>query len=272
MVLSSKKIIGTLVPLSALSSLHSKKEDQDTFETGMAFLDWLHRTGQTAWQMLPLHQTQLEKDSAIKRVPSPYKGYGIGLDPKYLSSVNPKLEYRNSKQIQKTNDINIKRFENFDFEISKIASNFEFRASDLEKFIHENKDWIYDYALFCALTDHFGTDDWRRWETDLRDREKAALNKFSKLFRREIDQHVLLQYQLHKEYEKLRDKAKKLNIKLIGDLPYYLSINSPLVWAHQNIFQLKRGGEMEFVSGLPDGPAAHFGRQVWGHPLYKWGG
>jgi 4-alpha-glucanotransferase len=241
------KIIGTLVPLSSLSSIKSKKENQGTFETGMVFLDWLAKSGQNAWQLLPLHQTQLEKGSSIKRVPSPYKGYGIGLDPKYLVNKNSKFEIRNSKQIQNTNIINIKNF---------------------KKFIADNKDWIQDYALFCALTKHFGTDDWREWGEGLRKRDADVIGKWSRKLKNEINDQILIQWRLHAEFEKIKNKAKQLNILLIGDLPYYISINSPLVWAHQNLFQFEKDGSMHYVSGMPK---SSFGRQIWGHPLYKWG-
>ncbi len=250
MTSKKNKIVGTLVPISALRSKAQNPKDFGTFQTGLHFLDWLQKTNQNAWQLLPLHETQLEKDSKTKHVPSPYKGYGIGLDPKYLSSKNSKSEIRNSKQIQNSND-----------KSSKV----------LQKFIFENKDWIEDYALFCALRDQFGTDDWRDWTADLRDRKKQTLDIWSKKNKKQIDSHILEQFFLHKEYKELKDKAGKLGISLFGDLPFYLSIKSPLVWANKDLFQIDNKGQMKFVPGQPDGPTAHFGRQVWGHPLYKWG-
>jgi 4-alpha-glucanotransferase len=57
---------------------------------------------------------------------------------------------------------------------------------------------------------------------------------------------------------------------LIGDLPLYLSLNSSLVWQFQNLFDISKDGKMQRTSGVPIGPKSHFGRQIWGHPLYKW--
>lgn len=233
------KIIGTLVPISALQSLNSRNVTHGTFESGLAFLDWLHKTGQNAWQILPLHQTQLEKGSAVKRVPSPYKGYGIGLDPKYLAKV-----------IDETNETQ--------------------GTEGLKRFVENNKDWINDYALFCALTTHFGTDDWREWNEGLRKRKKPSLIKYGEKLKAEINNHILIQWKLHEEYESLRKKAEDLDILLVGDLPFYVSLRSPLAWMYQDIFQLEKDGSMRYVSGIPDTSAAHFGRQVWGHPLYDW--
>ena len=79
-----QKTIGTLVPISALFISKLSQNDRGTFAIGPLFLDWLKKTEQSAWQLLPLYQTQLEAGSTTKHVPSPYKSYGIGLDPKYL--------------------------------------------------------------------------------------------------------------------------------------------------------------------------------------------
>lgn len=221
------KRIGTLLPMSALG----------TFASGLVFLDWLKKTKQSAWQMLPLHQTQLEPGSATKHVPSPYKSYGIGLDPKYLSE--------SFKTIYPT-------------------------ESEKNDFIVDNHEWISDYSLFCSLRDHFQTDDWKLWDKDIRNREAKAIAHWVDKLAEKINNHIIIQWQLYKEYTQLKNKAIKLGITLIGDLSFYLSLQSPLVWANQDIFRIEKDGRIQFVSGIPDSPAAHFGRQVWGHPLYNW--
>lgn len=228
------KIIGTLVPLSALTST---KRDNGTFATGLIFLDWLKKTHQSAWQLLPLYQTQLEPDSSTKRVPSPYKSYGVGLDPKYLP-------------------------ESF---IGIYPSQ-----SEKKEFMKENSEWLTDYAFFCALTDYFQTDDWRTWDEDVKNREEGALSHWKNQLGKEIDNHIVMQWQLHKAYTELRNKAGKLGITLQGDLPFYVGIQSPLVWAHQKAFDLQKDGSMHAISGVPNIPPSFFGRQMWGHPLYKW--
>lgn len=231
------KIIGTLVPLSALTSAKNNTYETGTFTTGLIFLDWLKKTYQSAWQLLPLHETQLEPGSASKHVPSPYKSYCIGLDPKYLPE--------------------------------SFAGIYPSRA-EKNAFLREQNIWLPEYALFCALRDHFQTDDWRQWDKGLKNRDKATLTFWIHELGNEIDKHIILQWQLHTAYTQLRKKAKELGIILIGDLPFYPSLQSPLVWANQDVFQIEKDGDIQFVSGTPDGPAAHFGRQVWGHPLYNW--
>ena len=231
---NAKKIIGTFVPLDALRSSAQPKKDSATFASGLVFLDWLKKTKQNAWQLLPLHENQLEPGSSTKHIPSPYKSYSIGLDPKYLP----------------TSFINLKPTE-----------------EQKEQFMQTYKEWIQDYALFCALRDHFGTDNWLMWEESIRVRKHDALAHWTKILKEKIDHHILIQWQLHQAYAALRQKADALGIVLVGDLPFYPSLRSPLVWMYQEIFQIEEGDTLRYVSGVPN---SFFGRQIWGHPLYNW--
>ena len=227
-----KKRIGTVLPMT---SLVSKKSDDGTFAAGEVFIDWLAKTKQNAWQVLPLHQTQLEKGSSTKHIPSPYKGYGIGLDPRFLSS---DADQPSTKQ--------------------------------LSNFIKNNHYWLEEYTLFCALRDEFKTDDWRQWPTDIKKRNKNSVKKWQKKLTLQINTHIRIQAQLHICYGQLQKKAAANEILLIGDLPLYLSFNSPLVWQYQSLFEINLDGKMQRTSGTPVSPKSHFKRQIWGHPLYKW--
>lgn len=230
-------IIGTFVPISALISSMQQESDWGTFETGEIFLNWLKKTKQSSWQVLPLHETQLEPGNTGNHVSSPYKSYGIGLAPRYQSA-----KFKNITPSQQEKDV----------------------------FVQQHAGWVHDYALFCALRDHFQTDDWRMWDQDIRERQEQALVVWTEKLAQRIDAEITLQWQLHQSYANLRKKAQEQGIALIGDLPFYLSVQSPLVWAHQKSFLLEADGSMPYVSGVPNTLGAHFGRQLWGHPLYKW--
>lgn len=228
-VADNRKRIGTVAPLFSLV------KEGDYFAAGARFIDWLEKTKQSAWQMLPISQTQLEPGSVTKHAASPYKGYGVGIDPKY----SPHL-------------------------------NFQCTDAEIEEFVKKQKNWIFDYALFCALRDHFGSDDWSKWEEGARYREKKTLTIYKKKLSDQIRGAIATQLLLHREYAGLKQHAQSKNVLLIGDIPFYLSFKSPLVWAHQECFVFDKEGVMNRVSGLPDGPKAHYGRQLWGHPLYDW--
>jgi 4-alpha-glucanotransferase len=231
------KLIGTFVPMSALYSLKNSEKDKGTFDAGIIFLDWLKKTRQSAWQMLPLHETQLEENSIKKHIPSPYKSYGIGLHPQYLSTAYSK----------KSPPLKEKDF-----------------------FMEQNQDWLADYALYCALRDHFHTDDWRKWDKEVRFRDKETLIRWKVKLADKVDFYTTQQWQLDQSYSALHSYAKSVGITLIGDLPFYISLESPLVWMYQDVFRIEKDGSMPTVSGIPDINKTYFGRQIWGHPLYKW--
>jgi 4-alpha-glucanotransferase len=230
-----RKIVGTFAPINALFSQKQKKQDRGTFETGFEFLKWLKKTKQTAWQLLPLHETKLEAGSAYKHVPSPYQTYGIGLDPKLL------------------------------------PASFKKRPNVLDKdeFIKKN-NWVLDYSLFCALRDHFKTDNWTLWDEKTKKRDKKTLTVWRGKLKDEIDYYIVQQWQLNFCYELLKSKAKQIGIKIVGDMPFYLPLESPLVWAAQNAFKIEKDFSLRYVSGVPFVPGVHFGRQIWGQPLYDW--
>ncbi len=233
------KIIGTAVPLSALRSNKPdlRHETNGTVDTGLLFLDWLNRTGQNAWQFLPLSETHLEPDSKTIHVPSPYKGYGIGFDARYLSSTEKPAQPSPEQE-----------------------ASFRF----------ENKEWLNDYTLFCALRDHFETDDWSQWDRPIRDRRRSAMKEWSDLLSEQVRGYLIEQWHLSLDFERLKKKAAQCGILLIGDLPFYVPYTSPLVWANRDCFDLRRDGSAKYVSGVPGGRKSLFGRQLWGHPLYDW--
>lgn len=218
-----------------MTALVSNASQPGTFRAGEQFITWLSESGQNSWQFLPLHETQLVPGSVSKHHPSPYKGYGIGLDPRYLS---PDFPQPSTKQIN--------------------------------QFIQENNYWLDNYVLFCALRNHFGTDNWSLWPHEIKNRNPDSLKKWQEKLSSEIKLQINTQVQLHLAYDQLKTKAHDNEISLIGDLPFYLGLNSPLVWQYQHLFEIEPNGTLERVSGIPLGPKSHFGRQVWGHPLYKW--
>lgn len=232
------KIIGTSAPLRSLRSLAQglRDEKHGTFSTALPFIDWLKTTGQRAWQLLPVTETQLEPGSATVHVPSPYKGYGVGLDPAYLFGMPETVP----------------------------------SESDLLVFRLKHADWLPDYAVFCAIRDRLGTDDWTTWPVGLRDRQDDAMRAWAADFAGDILLHETLQWRAHRAFNEIRVRAKAADIFIVGDLPFYLPAASPLVWAHRGGFDLMEDGRPRRVSGVPDSPKAHFGRQVWGHPLYDW--
>jgi 4-alpha-glucanotransferase len=58
-------------------------------------------------------------------------------------------------------------------------------------------------------------------------------------------------------------------VRILGDLPYYVSHDSADVWSHRDRFRLDARGEPRSVAGVPPDYFSSTG-QLWGNPVYDW--
>jgi 4-alpha-glucanotransferase len=137
-------------------------------------------------------------------------------------------------------------------------------------FVEANRVWLDDFALFKALEEHFGTNQWWRWSEAVARYEQTALTLWRKKLRERIEIFTDEQFFLTNQMLHLKQAASQQGIKLIADLPFYVAKESPLVWAHQECFILARDGSLPLQSGVPKNKDEPFNEQFWGHPLYNW--
>lgn len=138
---------------------------------------------------------------------------------------------------------------------------------DLSNFIKVNKYWLDDYALFMAIRKKYKTADWRKFPTELKNRNKNALKKFAIENNEEINFYKFVQNLFFMQWKGIKDYANSLNVKIIGDMPIYVDMNSCDVWAHKEYFQIDENGYAQAVSGTPPEYFSKDG-QLWGNPLY----
>ena len=129
--------------------------------------------------------------------------------------------------------------------------------------------WLHDYAFFMALKDHFHGEAWGTWPHKLRRREPAALVTWGERVAFAIMAHKFLQYQFFKQWGELKRYANQRGIRILGDIPIYVSYDSADVWAHQELFPLDEDGRPMVVAGVPPDYFSPTG-QLWGNPLYRW--
>ncbi len=139
-----------------------------------------------------------------------------------------------------------------------------------EEFVSQNQFWLPDYAHFQALVRTLKTDEWWRWPRELALRQESALRESKLKLTSEIAGFEDQQYVLYNSFLHLRRFAAENEVILSGDLPFYISRESAMVWAHQKLFLLGECGEMRLQSGVPAAPDEPFAQQYWGHPLYDW--
>jgi 4-alpha-glucanotransferase len=142
-------------------------------------------------------------------------------------------------------------------------------TAGLPEFRQAQSAWLDDFALYCALKQHFGMQPWWRWPAEFRDRVPKALGAFRRSHAAEITQHCSDQHQFFSQWHRLRKEAAKLGILLLGDMPLFVSHDSADVWANQKLFQLDKAGQPTVVAGVPPDYYSATG-QRWGNPVFNW--
>lgn len=141
---------------------------------------------------------------------------------------------------------------------------------NLQQFCTEHQSWLDDYALFIALKNHFGFDkNWTAWDKSLVQRQPKALNHWREKLSDEIGVQKYWQFEFYRQWDALREQAKKQHVKIMGDIPIYVSHDSADVWAHPEQFCLNQDGHATAVAGVPPDYFSKTG-QLWGNPIYRW--
>jgi 4-alpha-glucanotransferase len=263
---NERRSAGILMPIFSLPGNYGiggfSKEAYD-------FVDFLRESGHKMWQILPLGPTSYG-DSPYQSF-STFAGnpYFIDLDAlvedKLLTKEEcKKYEVKNSKKSIHYGELYEKRFK-----VLRIAFSRFKGGSEFDRFKKENEDWLNDYALFMAVKGTFDDQGLPNWDRDIRVREQKALLKYRKELKEEIRFFEFLQYEFDKQWRELKSYANKNGIKIIGDIPIYVSADSSDVWSNPKLFELDEDMNPVNVAGCPPDGFALKG-QLWGNPLYNW--
>jgi 4-alpha-glucanotransferase len=140
---------------------------------------------------------------------------------------------------------------------------------DFDQFRHEHSYWLDDYALFRALKAKFGGVHYLTWPAELVRREPAALEHVRRELAAPIEKVSFAQFLLFRRARILKDYANARGVRLIGDLPFFVSPDSSDVWARPEFLLLDESLRPRVVAGVPPGGLSSLG-QVWGNPVYNW--
>lgn len=234
-----------------------------------AFVDFLKRSKQSWWQVLPLNPIG-EGNSPYSTISS-FAGEHLYIDRNELfSAIGFKGGLRKTKSTRFA-DYKAARL-CFNEDLRKAFEHFVHRKQDqrepFQRFLRAQKFWLDDYTLFVVLADQLGT-DWAKWPEPLRNRHSKALSEIRLKHAKEILYHNFLQYHFYRQLRLLRQYANQQGIGLVGDIPIFVSHGSADVWAHQQFFQLDRLGRPQYVAGVPPDFFNRDG-QLWGNALYDW--
>lgn len=233
------------------------------------FIDFLKAAGQSCWQILPLSPTGYGD--------SPYQSCSTFAGNHYLIDLDMLVEAGMLKQEELEYIFWGAREDKVDFGalynsrlgvLRKAYSRFQ--GSDaFTSFCSENSSWLSDFSLFLALKDRNGGTCWYQWEEPLKNRDPDAIWKARQELREEIRFYSFVQFLFADQWSRLRTYAHSKGVRIIGDVPIYVPLDSADVWANPELFQLDRNLIPTAVAGVPpDGFTAD--GQLWGNPLYRW--
>lgn len=151
----------------------------------------------------------------------------------------------------------------------KIAHS-EIVESELKRFCETEDWWLKDYTLYCLLKKHYNNEAWNKWPDEYKYREPKALDELSRNHADEIEKIKWQQFIFNRQWLALKRYCNSLGIKILGDLPFYISYDSADVWANPDIFELDSTLNMINVCGVPPDYFNEDG-QRWGMPIYDWG-
>ncbi|MEO6655002.1 MAG: 4-alpha-glucanotransferase, partial [Pyrinomonadaceae bacterium] len=165
----------------------------------------------------------------------------------------------------------------YEWKTGILASAFEnFRggtnsqlSEGFDHFCQANSWWLDDYAAFRAIKTSHGQSPWYEWAEPLRSRDAATLETLRSQLSREIKAEKFYQFLFFRQWLGLRKYANDNGIKIIGDIPIFVALDSVDVWCNQNKFKLNTDGSPKVVAGVPPDYFSKTG-QRWGNPIYDW--
>ena len=238
------------------------------------FINFLTGAGQSLWQILPLGHTGYG-DSPYQAF-SAFAGQPLLISPDEL--IKDGLLYGddlrdyphfNPDHIYYGDVIPAKlRILHRSYEIFKESADL-CRLKEFDVFCEHEKDWLDDYALFMAGKDAHGGACWLEWEDDLRDPDEEIKAAWRERLADSIEYYKYIQFIFFRQWNAIRDYAHVNGIKIVGDIPIFVALDSADVWANRELFQLEKDGYPTVVAGVPPDYFSATG-QLWGNPLYKW--
>lgn len=259
---------GILLPISSLPSPYGIGT---LGKAAYEFVDFLRKARQRYWQVLPIGPTSYGD--------SPYQSFSAFAGNPYFIDLDTLV----GEGLLQYDEINCHDW-GYDASYVDYSRIFESRFIVLRKaydrsnhkntpeykaFCAENVFWLDDYSLFMALKFYNDNHEWQLWENDIRLRKPGAVKVYTEKLANDIDFWKFLQFKFFEQWKRLKAYANNNGIKIIGDIPIYVAMDSADTWVHGDLFQLDADRKPIKVAGVPADEFSADG-QLWGNPLYDW--
>ena len=235
-----------------------------------AFVDWLKASGQKYWQVLPLGPTGYGD--------SPYQSFStfagnpllIDLDDLVENGMLTKEQCAEADYGADPSFVDYEKVTRTKMKLLEEAfTHFEEDEIAYVSFIKDEAWWLDNYALYMAIKESNGQVSWQNWDNDLKMRKPEALRKAGDELHDRVSFWKFVQYTFYRQWQQLKRYANRNDVKIIGDIPIYVAMDSADVWANKELFLLDREGNPTDVAGVPPDYFSKTG-QLWGNPIYNW--
>jgi len=226
------------------------------------FIDFLKKSGQHYWQVLPFNPTNNSG--------SPFQCYSVFAgNPNFIDLT----EFLNEKELSKLNikpttEINFKELTETRINALKFIFNRDYKKYDLEEFKKQNAFWLQDYAVFMALKDFYNGVEYTLFPEPLKKYDKKAVKEFSEQHKTEVEFHIFVQYLFLQQWTKIKNYANENGIEIIGDIAFYPATDSSDTWANRENFCIDEECKPTGIAGVPPDYFSADG-QLWGNPVYN---
>ena len=234
-----------------------------------AFVDFLKEAGQSCWQILPLTPTGYG-DSPYQSC-STFAGnhYLIDLDKLIEDGLLTKKDVADIDWCWSETKADFGRLYNNRLKVLRLAYQRFTGSKAFDQFCLENENWLPDFALFMTLKAQHNGKPWYQWEDGLKFRRPEAMEKAWETLKEEVRFYCFVQYLFYTQWNALHSYAAENGIRIVGDVPIYVPLDSVEVWSNPDMFQLDEELNPVAVAGCPPDYFSEDG-QLWGNPLYRW--
>jgi 4-alpha-glucanotransferase len=258
-----------------ITSLPSRYGIGDLGPEAYAFADFLQRSKQSYWQLLPLNPVEKAQGYSPYSSTSSMAGNTLLISPELLVKMkllSPKVlegrEIRNQGKVdfEKSETLREELFETAFAQFQK-SSDEVHRQYELYK--RKEKKWLDEFAVYAVLKRLHNNRPWYEWPADYKMRHPEILSKVRKQHKLAINREMWMQFIFNQQWLNLKAYCNKKGIKLFGDLPFYVSYDSADVWANPELFALDKNRNAAAVAGVPPDYFNENG-QLWGMPVFRW--
>jgi len=259
----NKRRAGILLHITSLPGAGAQGDlGQDAYD----FVNFLHHSGITVWQTLPLGMTHA--DGSPYQCLSAHAGNPLLISIDWLVKRGWLQLSENCEECQGTARFNKSCL------VAKAFNGFLEHAEpedkdDFEDFCQKKAFWLEDFSLFIALRHEYNLQCWNQWPEFFKEREANAIKDTRRRLKSQIDTIKFEQYVFFRQWMALKKYANERGVLLFGDIPIFVSYDSSDVWANREVFKLDDSGEMSVVAGVPPDYFSETG-QRWGNPHYNW--